>query len=145
MRWKDKDIRKLQKSSRIPFEPCSVKKPKGKKPNKAPQPEPKALAEIKLILHAAGILFLTEHRFHDKRMFRFDIAIPKHKLAIEYEGIVSAKSRHTSLTGFTRDCDKYNLAQAMGWRVLRYTTLNYKKFPDDLKACTSIDVTLPTS
>lgn len=59
------------------------------------------------------------------RKFRFDWAIPEYKLAIEYEGIISAKSRHTSITGFTADTTKYNLAQLNGWIVLRFTQLNF--------------------
>ena len=75
----------------------------------------------------------TEYKFHPKRKFRFDWAIPSIKVAIEYEGIVSDKSRHTSLQGYTNDCNKYNLAISMGWRVLRYTALNYSNLNEDLK------------
>lgn len=88
---------------------------------------------IKLELRSEKIPFVTEHRFHDKRRFRFDIALLEQKIAIEYEGIMSAKSRHTSVTGFTKDCEKYNLATVNGWRVLRYTQLNYGQAVKDIK------------
>ncbi len=68
----------------------------------------------------------TEFRFHPVREWRFDWAIEEIKLAIEYEGLMSEKSRHTTVTGFTQDTDKYNQAQALGWRVIRITALNYK-------------------
>lgn len=76
--------------------------------------------------------FVTEHKFDDLRKYRFDWAIIDLKIAIEYEGIVSEKSRHTSLNGFSNDCTKYNLAIAHGWRVFRYTALNYQNLEEDL-------------
>lgn len=74
-----------------------------------------------------------EYRFTDDRKWRFDWCIPALKLAIEYEGLMSEKSRHTTKKGFTGDTDKYNRAAADGWRVLRFTALNYKSLIDQLK------------
>ncbi len=113
---------------------CSVSAKGKQKPNKAVKKTPKAVSEIKKALQNAGISFETEHYFAKPRMFRFDIAIVEKKIAIEYEGIVSKKSRHTSVTGYTRDATKYNLAASKGWKVYRYTALNYKNFHGDLKA-----------
>jgi hypothetical protein len=71
----------------------------------------------------------TEHKFHPTRRWRFDIAIPSLKLAIEYEGVYGGgKSRHTSTTGYTGDCDKYNEAQILGWKVIRFTAKNVKEW-----------------
>lgn len=80
-----------------------------------------------------GLAYVKELKFSDKRKFRFDFAIPFYKIALEYEGIVSGKSRHTSITGYTRDTEKYNLATIEGWKVLRYTALNYGNLEQDLK------------
>lgn len=77
--------------------------------------------------------FVEEHVFSTTRNFRFDWALPYLKLAVEYEGVFSKKSRHTTVNGFTMDCEKYNLAQLEGWKVLRYTALNYTDFENDLK------------
>jgi very-short-patch-repair endonuclease len=77
--------------------------------------------------------YVAEHKFLDDRKFRFDWAILDLKLAIEYEGIFSQKSRHTTIDGFTTDCEKYNLAVQEGWRVLRYTAKNYKNLEEDLE------------
>jgi hypothetical protein len=93
---------------------------------------PAAIAEMCLILHAMGIEYELEYRFHDLRKFRFDIAIPAMKIGIEYEGLMSEKSRHTTIEGFTMDCFKYNLAQLNGWKVLRYTAKNYADFGSDI-------------
>lgn len=75
---------------------------------------------------------VTEKYFHKERKWRFDWAIPSLKIAIEYEGLMSKKSRHTTVKGFTGDTEKYNAAQGLGWRVLRFTALNYKTLLTEL-------------
>lgn len=75
---------------------------------------------------ATGIFVKKEHKFHDKRLWRFDFALPDKMIAIEYEGLNSEKSGHTTLNGYTKDTEKYNEAQALGWKVLRFTVKNYK-------------------
>ena len=79
-----------------------------------------------------GLILETEVRFDSDRRFRFDLAIKSLKIAIEYNGIMSKKSRHTSVTGYTRDMTKLNLAQINGWRVLQYTPINYREVLNDL-------------
>jgi very-short-patch-repair endonuclease len=61
-----------------------------------------------------------EFKFDKKRRWRFDFAYPKHKIAIEIEGGIWTGGRHTRATGFIKDCEKYNRATILGWRVLRY-------------------------
>lgn len=95
--------------------------------------EARPLTEIKLMLQLMNVDFVAEHKFHEERKWRFDIAIPSLKIAIEYEGIMSRKSRHTTVTGYTKDCEKYNAATIAGWRVLRYNAINYKSLGDDLR------------
>lgn len=67
--------------------------------------------------------WVREHRFHDKKLWRFDFANLELKLAIEIEGLCAAgqKSRHTTIKGYQNDCEKYNAAALLGWTVLRYT------------------------
>lgn len=93
---------------------------------------PKGLSYIIEQLQAANLAYVTEYRFHDVRKYRFDIALPDKMIAIEYEGLISAKSRHTTISGYTEDANKYNLAQQMGWTVYRYTAKNYKRFSTDI-------------
>lgn len=76
-------------------------------------------AAVKYLLPDA----VQEHRFHSTRKWRFDHADPEKKIAVEYEGIMSAKSRHTSITGYSNDCEKYGKAALMGWIVIRVTAL----------------------
>lgn len=73
-----------------------------------------------------GIEVKNECRFHPTRRWRFDMSIPSKLIGIEYDGVMSAKSRHTTLSGFTEDTEKINAAQALGWKVLRFTCKNYK-------------------
>ena len=62
---------------------------------------------------------VKEDKFHPTRKWRFDYAIPEHKIAVEVEGGVWTGGRHTSPKGFLNDMEKYNTATVMGWRVLR--------------------------
>lgn len=82
-----------------------------------------------------NIELMPEYRFHQTRRWRFDWAIPSIKMAVEYEGIGGLTlSRHTTLDGYTKDCDKYNSAAMLGWKVIRLTTANYKSLPAYLEA-----------
>ncbi len=99
----------------------------------------------------------TQHHFAKPRMWRFDFAWPAHRVAVEMEGgIISIavtcnscrkpvmrynkRSRkwqrvwavmggHTSTDGFIADCEKYNAAAELGWRVLRYTIKDLEDRP----------------
>jgi len=105
----------------------SKKLPKIKR-KEAPQ-----LMEMKMFLRCENIPFEAEYKFSDKRKFRFDIAFPEKKIAVEYEGIFAGKSRHTNVMGYSKDTEKYNLAGSLGWTVLRYTAMNYKQFYSQIK------------
>jgi very-short-patch-repair endonuclease len=63
----------------------------------------------------------AEFKFHPTRKWRFDVAIPQARLAFEIDGGVWARGRHTRGKGFVGDMEKLNAAQAMGWRVFRFT------------------------
>lgn len=58
--------------------------------------------------------------------WRFDVAIPKQKIAIEFEGGLFQYGRHNRAMGMIGDIHKYNTATAHGWRVLRYTHTHHK-------------------
>lgn len=73
-----------------------------------------------------------EYKFHPDRKWRFDWAISALKVAIEYNGIISEKSRHTSIKGYSGDMEKINAAGKCGWTILQYTPLNYKDLLRDL-------------
>lgn len=60
-----------------------------------------------------------EYRFDSTRRWKFDWAWPEYLVALETEGGVWTRGRHTRGTGFVRDMEKYNAAALAGWRVLR--------------------------
>lgn len=62
-----------------------------------------------------------EYRFHPVRKWRFDYAWPTYMVALEVEGAVWVRGRHTRGSGFLKDMEKYNTAASMGWLVLRTT------------------------
>lgn len=62
-----------------------------------------------------------EYRFHPKRRWRLDFADVPKKIAIECEGGIYSRGRHTRGKGFENDCEKYNQLAIMGWRLLRFT------------------------
>lgn len=64
----------------------------------------------------------VEHRFHESRRWRFDFAWPDHLIALEVEGGTWNNGRHTRGKAFEGDCEKYNAAAILGWRVFRVTT-----------------------
>jgi hypothetical protein len=83
-----------------------------------------------------GPMLLSEVQFHPSRKWRFDFAHMGTKTAIEIEGGIyatayrqnicrvckQAKSgRHNSGRGFVADCEKYNEATILGWRIFRLT------------------------
>ena len=71
-----------------------------------------------------------EHRFHTTRRWRFDRAYVEQKIAVEVEGGIWSKGRHSRGKGFSEDCTKYNNAAALGWTVFRITTEHIDKDPD---------------
>lgn len=83
----------------------------------------------KLIEIEFGLTVWPEFHFSIERRYRFDYAIPimansgELKIAIEVQGGIWAKgnSGHSSGTGIQRDMDKSNLAQSLGWFVIKVT------------------------
>ena len=55
------------------------------------------------------------------RKWRFDIAWPEYKIAVEVEGGVYTSGRHTRGVGYEMDLRKYNAAALCGWLVFRAT------------------------
>ncbi len=83
----------------------------------------------KLVQAAGGPPPEIEYRFHPPRRWRFDLAWPSHRVAVEYEGGTWTRGRHTRPAGYSADCEKYNAAVMAGWHVLRYTAEQWRKAP----------------
>lgn len=67
---------------------------------------------------------VAELRFHPTRKWRLDYAWPEARVALEVEGGVWTRGRHTRGAGFLADMEKYNAAAVAGWRVLRCAPQN---------------------
>ena len=79
-------------------------------------------SEMLFQLRAVGIEPLTQYKFHPTRKWKADFAILEKKLIIEVNGGTwMIKSGHTSGTGVSRDYEKGNAAQLLGWTYLQYT------------------------
>jgi len=64
-----------------------------------------------------------EFRFDKNgRKWRFDFAWEPIRVAIELEGGIWNNGRHVRGIGFEKDCEKFNSAQAQGWKVFRFTS-----------------------
>jgi hypothetical protein len=61
---------------------------------------------------------LKEYKFADTRRFRFDYYHIE-GVAVELEGGIWVRGRHTNPSGFLNDMEKYNLAASMGILVFR--------------------------
>lgn len=62
-----------------------------------------------------------QFRFVPGRQFRFDRAWVEQRVAIECQGGVWTNGAHSRGSGVQRDCLKFSLAAALGWRVLPVT------------------------
>ena len=71
---------------------------------------------LRIHLIELGIATTPEYRFCD-RLWRFDLASERHRLAFECNG--HYRGRHGA--GWSNDAAKLNEAQMLGWRVLVFT------------------------
>lgn len=63
---------------------------------------------------------VTEHRFHEGRKWRFDVAIPQTRLAFECDG-GKWRGGHRRGKALEADYERQNTAIMEGWRLLRFT------------------------
>lgn len=61
---------------------------------------------------------------------RFDLAFPRHRLAIEWD----SRRWHTQVDAFQRDRERDRRAVEHGWRVLRFTWKDVHETPDSVIA-----------
>lgn len=110
--------------------------PKQKKPVK-PRNDCKEVVkmhwDLKYWCQENGIRFEYEYKWAKGRKYRADFALPDNFILIEYQGLNSAKSGHSTLVGYTRDTERMKLAQELGFTILYYTVLNYKNVLQDIQ------------
>jgi hypothetical protein len=61
---------------------------------------------------------VAEHRFHTQRAWRFDFAWLEQKVAVEVQGGIWTRGRHTRGAALLKEWEKLNTAAALGWRIL---------------------------
>jgi uncharacterized protein YecE (DUF72 family) len=69
---------------------------------------------------------VRELRFAPPRLWRFDFAWPDRQIAVEIEGGVFVRGGHSRGVDFTDDCEKYDIAALLGWRVYRFTVKQFE-------------------
>lgn len=77
---------------------------------------------LSLHLKSAKIEFEKEFKFCAERKWRADFHITGKMILVEVEGGIWSNGRHTRGKGYIADMEKYNTAQNLGYRVLRYST-----------------------
>lgn len=70
-----------------------------------------------------------EVMFHPTSRWRFDLAWPDKKVAVELHGGSWQQGRHQRGAGFTRDRQKMVAAIELGWRVLEFTDEDLRTRP----------------
>lgn len=91
---------------------------------KTPSPGEEAFGQQ---LTVYGIAYEREHRFCPDRRWRIDFWLKDYGYwGVEIEGGIWANGRHNRPSGFLADIEKYNMAAALGWRILRFTTEQVK-------------------
>ena len=70
----------------------------------------------------SGPELVAEHRFAPPRRWRFDFAHLESRIAIECDGGTWSRGRHVRGSGYSKDCEKFNAAAALGWRVWHLTS-----------------------
>lgn len=56
------------------------------------------------------------------RKWKADFAWKDRMILLEVEGGTYSKGRHVRPLGYRNDCEKYSVAAALGWKVIRVTT-----------------------
>jgi very-short-patch-repair endonuclease len=68
---------------------------------------------------------IREFRFTEERRWRCDFVWVPEKVILEVEGGTwMKKGGHTTGTGFQNNCEKYNEATLLGFKVLRVTKIH---------------------
>ena len=91
--------------------------------------------QMRALLKEGGYPFVEEFKFHPTRKWRFDFVLKPTKttIAIEVNGGIWMRGKHTFGTAYEKDLEKINQAQLMGWIVLQYTPGTLTNVLDDLE------------
>lgn len=80
-----------------------------------------------------ALILEEEYRFDAVRKWRFDFAVPVLMIAVEFNGgVFDRNGSHTSVYNVGKDNEKLNAASIQGWKVLRFTAVDYKDLLTEL-------------
>ena len=100
-----------------------------------------------LLLREAGLPApQLEYRFHPERRWRFDLAWPEYRLAVELDG--GEWLMHGGRHNTDADREKLNHAAVLGWRVMRFSGQMLERDPwgcRDLVAAAILHFSLPNA
>ncbi len=74
-----------------------------------------------------------EYRFDPDRKWRFDLAWPVQKVALEIDGGLFVEGAHNRGLALLGQMEKQNAAVLQGWKILRYTPQQLTKAADDVR------------
>jgi very-short-patch-repair endonuclease len=100
-----------------------------RKPKRRPPTDGSALLAFQLAAVPIRGCVL-QHRWHPVRKWRFDLAWPERKLAVEVDGGLYIRGAHSRGADREADMEKDAEAMCLGWRVLRVSPRHVK----DLRA-----------
>jgi hypothetical protein len=61
---------------------------------------------------------VAEHEFCAGRKWRFDFAFPAERVAVEVQGGIFTRGRHTRGAALVKEYEKWRAAAMLGWRIL---------------------------
>jgi hypothetical protein len=133
MNWTEKHIKGLLSTGKIRgYKMPEKKKGYSKDGAVIPRDKPKGIVWLEWNLayfcNLHSLELKTEYQFDPARKYRFDFAISPNglKIALEYEGgLFMKRGGHNSPAGIHRDIEKYERAQALGWKIIRVTCKTY--------------------
>jgi hypothetical protein len=83
------------------------------------------------------LTLIKEFRFNLSRRWKADYFIIELNCLIEFEGLGGKTKQgiggHQTKLGYTSNCEKYNKASLMGFKLLRYTAINTNQCVNDLE------------
>jgi hypothetical protein len=86
------------------------------------EPSAPTVIHFSKVCVAAGLPApIAEFRFSPPRRWRFDYAWPEQQLALEVQGGLFTRGRHTRGAALLKEHEKLNAAATLGWRVLYCT------------------------
>lgn len=140
--WDLKHVQQLKANGHIVDYKIATQKTRNNIPQNQPKNIPKKRNKTKewIALNLSAwcvanhFTLIPEYAFCEGRKWRADFFVKELNCLLEYEGLMSAKSRHTTIQGYTGDSDKYNEVAKLGFILIRLTALNYKSLFSHLEA-----------